>query len=317
MNQLGEWDDARRHLEKYRDLLGEDGPICFQLARALQGLRRFTEAARFYRKALDFDPRSGEVFLGLLRSLEWDVGMDDVGPRFAKLEQPHENFDVCAADCDERKHDGLLERLATAMNKIDPKYAPADYYLALVKARAHKPGEAVPLFKSALVKEKDAAARERYSRAVLTALAEFGAAAEAYAALPDGRTAFRLLAPELVKRFQFDALKETLVAHAKAHADDPLVPLYQAEVYVNEGRYALAEKSFAAALAKKPDPDTLEPFRASRVVAPARLVLAQTPFGNSPPYASPTRITPSCEHCSTHTPEASRIASTFTNTSRG
>src|SRR5262249_33189541 len=65
-----------------------------------------------------------------------------------------------------------------------------------------------------------------------------------------------------------DSLKPLLAAHAKTHANDPLLPFFKGELHAHEGRFALAETEFAAGLAKAPDSDALEPFRASRVLAP-------------------------------------------------
>src|SRR5262249_49138226 len=158
------------------------------------------------------------------------------------------------------KFDVLIEPVALAMRRVDPKYAPVDYYLALLKARTRKPDQAVPLFQAALTRQADAAKRQDYTREFLKAMAAAGPAVEAYQALPDSRAAFRDLAAEILKSYRRDQLSRLVSLHGKKHPDDPLLPLYQAEVYVWEGRYPLAEKTFAAALAKQLDESTLQPF---------------------------------------------------------
>ncbi|HEV3005338.1 MAG TPA: tetratricopeptide repeat protein, partial [Pirellulales bacterium] len=238
-----------------------------QLGIALRGVGRFPDAARLYRGVLDKDPENADAFLGLLRSLAGDGNIEDIGPRFAKLQSPRENFDICAADCDRRQIPQLLEALAQAMRKIDADYAPIDYFLALAKVRAQETDKAVTLFKSALAKQPNARLREDYTQGFLKAMAAAGKYADAYTVAPDSGAAFRLLAAEAVKGYRNDELKKLVAAHAKQHADDPLLPLYQAEVQVRDGRYALAVKTFAAALAKPPDDETLRSFRGSRVLA--------------------------------------------------
>ncbi len=135
LNKLGKWDKALKHLEAYRDLLGDDAMICQELGLSLRGVRRFPEAAKQYRKSLDFNPKDGDVFLGFLKSLD-GTDIADLGKRFEQLGNFHDNFDVFAEDCERREFGALLEPLAQAMRKIDPNHAPVDYYLALSRARA-------------------------------------------------------------------------------------------------------------------------------------------------------------------------------------
>jgi tetratricopeptide (TPR) repeat protein len=101
LNRLGKPDQALEHLRAYRDLLGEDADVCRVVGAALRAQRRFPEAARKYRKALDFNPKEADAFLGLLRSLGADDNKDDLGPRFARLDSLRENFDVFAEECEE------------------------------------------------------------------------------------------------------------------------------------------------------------------------------------------------------------------------
>jgi uncharacterized protein HemY len=267
LNGLGEWGKALRHLEAYRALLGDDAVVCRHLGDALHGLERLPEAAATYRKALDYNPKEADAFLGLVRSLRPQDKRDDVPARFAKLDKLHENFLVCAEDCQEAKDAAGLEQLALAMRKIDPRHAPADYYLSLVRAWAGQADQAVPLFQAALAKEKDAPKREDYRTGFLRAMVQGGKALEAYAVAPAAPETFHFLAAELKQAYRMEDLKRLVALHAGKHPGEPLLPFYRGEVHVWEGNYHLAEKAFAAGLARPPDRPTLERFRSSRVLA--------------------------------------------------
>jgi tetratricopeptide (TPR) repeat protein len=78
---------------------------------------------------------------------------------------------------------------------------------------------------------------------------------------------FRRLAAEMKTTHRTVELRKLVLEHAKNSPDDPLLPLYQAEVYLQQGRYALADRTFTQALDKGPDARTLESFRDSRVLA--------------------------------------------------
>jgi predicted Zn-dependent protease len=268
LNHLGKWEQALKHLEEYRNLLGEDADICHQLGLALHGLGRFPEAARRYRQALDFNPKNDESFLNLIRSLDVADNRDDVGARFAKLDNPAEQFDACAEDCQERQDDDMLDRLASAMRKIDPQCASVDYHLALARARNGRADQAVQLFQTALARQKNQEKRKEYTRAFLQVMASAGQALAAYAAAPDPREGFRLLVAGLMNPSRgADDLERLVAAHGKKTPDDPLLPFYQAEVHVRRERYPLADKTFTAALTGPADEETLHQFRASRVLA--------------------------------------------------
>lgn len=266
-NHLSQWDKALKHLETYRDLLGDDANLCFELGESLRGVGRFPEAQTSYRKSLDYDPKHADAFVGLLRALGPADKKDDIGARFAKLDRLHENFQICAEDCRQARDGEALEQLALAMRKIDPKHESVDYYLVLAKAWTGKAGEAVPLFKAVLARQRDEGKRQEMVTAFLQAMVTADKAMEAYAAVPDAREAFRLLAAELKKSYRTDDLRNLVTLHGKKHADDALLPFYQGEVYVQDMRYALADKAFNAGMAKTPDRVTLEPFRPSRVLA--------------------------------------------------
>jgi tetratricopeptide (TPR) repeat protein len=267
LNRLGKPDQALKHLQAYRDLLGEDAEVCREIGEGLCELHRFDDAAKEYRKALDFNPKEDDAFLGLLRSLGGDSNLDDVGPRFAKLDNLYANFDVCAEDCERREFPELLDPIVQAMRKIDPDYPPVDYYQALVYAQTGRPDEAVRSLESSLRKEKDKQKQQEYRQHFLKAMASGGHYSQAYTAATSPREAFRFLAGEAVKRYRTDALKKLVAAHAQKDASDPVLALCRAEIYVRDGKYALADKGFANALAHRPDAETLQSFRASRVLA--------------------------------------------------
>jgi tetratricopeptide (TPR) repeat protein len=268
LNQMKQYDKALTLMQAYRNVIGDDALVCHDIGVSLSNLNRFPEARDYYRKALDLRSGDAAMFQNYLWSLNGDEeDSDDVGTRFAKLDNLHDNFDKFAADCERRHVPQLLERLAVAMRKIDPEYAPVDYSLACCKARQGQAEEAAALFKAAMVKGKDKNKREEYVTGFVTAMAAAGKSKEAYAVAPDATVAFRILAAEAMKGYQLDELQQLVALHGKEHADDPLLALYQAEIYVREERFALAEKTFAAALAKPLDDETLKPFRGSRVLA--------------------------------------------------
>jgi tetratricopeptide (TPR) repeat protein len=268
-NGLNQWAKALPCLQAYQKLLGDEAVVCYQQGEALRGLQRFQEAASAYRKALDDNAKAEDAFLGLLRVLGEGDKRDDIPVRFAKLDNPREAFVRCAADCAEDEDRVGLEQLALAMRKIDANFAPVDYYLCLARIWSGQAADrAVPLFKASLDKEKDPPKRDEYTLGFLRAMAKAGKVPQAYAAAPDGRKAFRLLAARLKELSRTWALKELVAAHARKHPDDELLLFYQGEVHVWEGNYALAEKAFATGLARRVvDRLTVEEFRASRVLA--------------------------------------------------
>jgi tetratricopeptide (TPR) repeat protein len=266
-NRLQKWEEAMKCLNEYRALLGDDDDVCRELGDALRGLGRFKEAAIEYRKSLDFDPQDADAFAGFLRVLGQGDKMDDVGPRFVKLNDWREHFDVFAADCEQRVFPELLHQLVLTMRNLDPSYPPVDFYGALVEARLRRPPEAVRLIREALRKQPDENQRKEYSRRFLTVMAACGHYKEAYPVVVDAHEAFRVLAAETLKMYRLDDLKALLALHRTKHADDPLLLLYQAEIHLRERRYAEANRLFNEAAQKSVDPEALQSFRASRVTA--------------------------------------------------
>jgi predicted Zn-dependent protease len=267
LNKLGKPEEALKHLQAYRDLLGEDAEVCREIGESLREQHHFPEAAKESRKALDFNPKEADAFFGLLRSLGGDDDKKDVGPRFAKLDSLRENFDVFAEDCERREFPELLDPLVRTMRKLDPDYPPVDFYQALVQARTGHPDEAARSLKSALGKQPDEKQRRQYEQGFLRAMASGGHYAKAYTLASDARQGFRFLAEEALKRFRMDELKLLVADHAKKHAADPLLGLYQAEMHVRLGQFDKADRAFTDALGHRPDAETLRQFRASRVLA--------------------------------------------------
>jgi predicted Zn-dependent protease len=266
-NRLGKWGQALSHLEKYRDLLGDDAALCRELGESLRGLNQFPEARVAYRKSLDYDAKDIDAFLGLIRAIGPGDNADDVGPRFLKLGATPEQFDECAEDCRQGNDGPMMGRLATAMRQVHPDHAPAAFYLALSKSWAGQAGEALPLFRAALDKLKDAGKRSQYLAEYVRAASVAGKISDAYATLPDAREAFRALAAELTRSARTEDLRRLLTAHAEKVPNDPLLPFYRGELYAHQGKYDLAEKAFAEGMAKKQDGINPDDFRASRVLA--------------------------------------------------
>src|SRR5204862_92866 len=104
-------------------------------------------------------------------------------------------------------------------------------------------------FQTVMAKETDAGKRGQYADELLPELGRSGQGAEAYALAPNRQSAFRVLAAELQKSYRQDELRRLVIAHGDKHPSDPVLPLYWAEVYTFEGKYRLADKAFAAALA--------------------------------------------------------------------
>jgi predicted Zn-dependent protease len=267
LNGLGQHDKALKHLEAYRDLLGEDDVVCLQLGEALRATGRFPEARTAFRKALDDNPKNADALGGLLRVLGPEDSREDVGRRFAKLDKPREHFPALAEELKERADGPGMEQLVQAMRQIDPQCPGLAYYHFLAAAWNGRTDQAIPRFRAALAGEKDPRKRQNYTEEFLRAMLRGGKPLEAYAAAGDPRQAFRILAAALKGSYQEDTLRELLAAHARKAPDDPLLPFYQGELYVREERYPLADRTFAGGMAHPPDQIALDEFRASRVLA--------------------------------------------------
>jgi tetratricopeptide (TPR) repeat protein len=266
-NRLGQWDRGLQHLQAYRNLLGDDPNLCREMGLSLRGVRRFAEAAQSYRKALDLNPKDSEAFLGLLMSLAPGDQRDDLGPRFAWLDNPHQNFERFAEECRKIQSAESLVHLVAAMRRIDRRFAAVDFFDALAQVWSGRSDQAVLLFKFALAKQRDEGKRKGYVREFLGTMARAGRSVQAYAASPDPTEAFRLLTVELRTPYRTGELRRLVRAHREKVPDDPLLSFYQAEVHVQNGYYQLADRAFQDALANPLDAATLAGFRASRVLA--------------------------------------------------
>jgi len=266
-NSLSRWKEAFKHLDEYQKLLGDDTLVCSEMGLCLRGLNRFAEAADSYRKALDYDPKNADAFFGLVLSLAPGAKRGDLGKRFAKLDVPHQNYDLFAQDCLQNNDPESLEELALAMTKIDAKYAPAAYHLALAKAKRFKFEEALPLFKTALTLKVDRAARRELSRTFLLAMVHSNKTVETYALAPEAQVAFQILGLELMRNFREHELGRLLTAHEEKLPGDPLAPFLRGAMLVMQQNFKEAEKSFATGMANPPDASILHEFRYNRVLA--------------------------------------------------
>ncbi len=266
-NGLGQWDKAFRHLQAYRNLLGDDPLVCCELGLALRGLQRFGEAQAAYRKSLDLEPNQPDALLGLLNSLAVGEPRGDLGPRFAKLQDPHVHFQTFADDCRPHRDGESMEQLALAMQKLDSEFAAAEYELALARVWTGRSHLAVQPFQAALTKEKDAQRRQDYVVGFCQEMVWAGKPHEAYAAVPDASLAFRHLAAALKKAHRQDDLWELTLRHGKKHPRDAYLHLYRAELHVRDEQYQQAEQQFVAALKQPFEEHVLADFRASRVAA--------------------------------------------------
>ena len=268
-NLQGKWADALKHLTIYQDLLGDDFQVCFELGEALRGLGRIAEARASYRKALEYDPKGADAFLGLVRTLQPGDNRAELAEWFARLENPQHTFDMAADDRVLARDGAALEQLVLAMRKRDPNYSKLDYFQSLALAWAGKTEQALPLFKNALRRQNDPGHRKQWLTLFLQAMVDAGKSLEAYQALPDPRETFRILADDL--RFRPGELKPLLTLHAKNNADDPMLPLCHAHLHVQQGKFAQADQLFEKAFGKKPDRDLLMRYRHDWVTARYRI----------------------------------------------
>lgn len=168
-NRLGRYDQALTHLTAYQKLLGDDANLCMQLGLALHHLERYADAQAQYRKALDDDPTMVDAYLHLVRALADKDAHDDLGPRFVKLGNHVKNFEAVVQECGKYQDGMSLEPVALAMQKLQPRHAPADFQLALARIWQGKIADAVTPFRTALA--KDAGGRKKFVQDFAKALA--------------------------------------------------------------------------------------------------------------------------------------------------
>jgi tetratricopeptide (TPR) repeat protein len=265
-NRANQYARALPLLKGHIDLLGNDWETNRELGDALLGLGRTDQARSAYRKTLDDNPKETHAFVGLLHTIGPDDVCDDLGPRFLRLDNLSQQFETMSEDCRQARDGRSLEQLAAAMRGFDPAYAPAHFALAMAKAWAEQADDAVGAFQAGLNAEPDAGKRRGQTTLFLQAMAASGLARRAYEVAPDRREAFQTMAAELNKAYRKDELRLLVAAHAQRDPGDWLLSLYQAELLVDRGKYAQADKLFAAA-ARGMDARTLDLFRPSRVQA--------------------------------------------------
>ncbi len=268
LNGSNQHEKAVPHLEAFRDLLGDDAPVNFQLGLAYQAVRRPKDAAVEYRKSLDLDPDQAAALLSLIRCIGDEDGREDVGERFAKLADPKAGFDYI---CSELEDDGdeaeALAILCAAMRKIDARHPPLAYYESLGHAHRREPEKAAARFTEALAMQRDAATREKWGRGFLAVLCATGRPEVAYAVLPDKKEGFVRIARHLHERGGRHSLVALCARHARFHPDEPTLPFYRAAGLLAADDPEGADAAFTAGMATKPDAEIVREFRADRVLA--------------------------------------------------
>ena len=283
LNRDAKFAEALQELDALDNLEGPSAASARERGEALRGLNRADEALAAYRKSLDMNPRDAEAFFGYLCAIAPGRLETDVGARFSRIDQPAAHFERFAADCKQANDFHSMKQLAAEMVRIDPRSSLADFYRSLAEARLDSPAAAIASFRSALVKEADARQRIHFGEEFLKAMASCGRAIDAYAVIPDARAAFRVAAADLQRTHQLDPLGRLVRLHSRKHPDDPNLPLYRAELLADDGRYAEAEKAFAAEVAKVPDEMLLQDFQYTRVHVAYRLGKATDALERIPP----------------------------------
>lgn len=266
-DKLGDWRQCLFHADRFRKRLGDDGIVSHVRGDALYALGKNAEAAAAYRTSLDFNPKDAEVFFTLVVRLPKGDRGDDLPARYAKVEKARELFEDWAEQFREQRDSESLGKMAEAMQKLEPQNASPPYYLCLARAWEGRAEPALEALRRAVKLQKDEGRHREYTDGFLQAAVHGGITLEAYAAASNAREAFQVLARRLKEDMLNDDMPGLLAAHAKRDPDDPLLPFHRGELLVRQGRYALADKEFAAAMARKPDDFTAGHFRDSRVTA--------------------------------------------------
>lgn len=270
-SQLNQYDKALELLNSYDAALGDDADVCRELGVAYRGLGRLPEALAQFRKSLDYFPKSSDVYFDFLQLLGPNDQRDDVGPRFAKIENPQLNFENMAQDCLNERDWLSLEPLAAAMAKIEPAMTSPDFYLALARVNMKKVDEAMPLIKRAMQREPNAGIKASYWDRYLQSMVAIGKANEAYGLSPDRKEAFRQIGGELQRSYRHEDLRKLIRVHEKSHPKDPTIALFRAILYVQDGEHEMAETLFADAVKQKVDGVLLGQAHMQRIVNRYRL----------------------------------------------
>ncbi len=258
-------DVALEHAKKFHAILGDDSDACYVMGLAMQRLFRRAEAAAFYRKSLDDDPKHFDSFLNLLNCLNARSPNRDLGERFLDGQKPREKFQQCAETLWRVRNSTALIALAEAIQRIEPMHADAPFYSSLAELNQGKADAAFRLFNIAWKRQAQPERREHYLREFSQAAAQAQESVRAYAGLPVSANAFRHLARELQILYRIDELRELIAQHAKKKSKDPYLRLYQAEVFFADANYLEAKTAYTEAFNQINDLAELEAFRHNRI----------------------------------------------------
>jgi predicted Zn-dependent protease len=145
-----------------------------------------------------------------------------------------------------RKDVDLAAALAGGVSTALPDRSQGIYQRARVELLRGRVDEAVGLYKQALAREPNDQIRRGYTNGFLLDMAPAGKALEGYRAAPDAAAAFRTLGGDLARLHRKDELRRLVEAHRQREPNDRWLRYYEGELLLEEGRYAEAEKVFAA-----------------------------------------------------------------------
>ncbi|MSU80066.1 MAG: hypothetical protein EXS16_18490 [Gemmataceae bacterium] len=253
------------HAKKHHDALGDDHCSCYIMGIALFRLGRRHEAAAFYRKSLDDNPKDFLPFLELLVCLNANEPNGDLGKRFLALQNPAEKFVEFAEKLWQARNGAALTDLTDAMRKLDPQHVDAEFYQALAAMNQGKENVAFRSFANAWKRVSPQERRDYFTREFSQAAANGDAALRAYRELPSQADPFRYLARELWRDFRMEDLRELVDEHAKKKAKDTYLRLYQAELFLQDEDFSAAKTAYAAAATKLNNVAEFNDFRYNRV----------------------------------------------------
>jgi tetratricopeptide (TPR) repeat protein len=279
LNNLGRHAEALAKGEAYQKRAGP-GLSCYDVGVALSHLNRFDEAAAQFRKTLDCTPKDEYVFLALIRCHIGHEDLSDIPERFAKLPDPHKQFETCAEDCVSRRVPRVLDVLVKAMKRVDPAAPRIPYFLALARAQEGNAADALAAYHKAFARMAEFKDQSEFRKRFLKLMAHNGKAAEAYAVVLIPSEEFRILADEARTAYRpAEELRALMAVHAKKNPNDPMMTLYEADLLARDERWAEADVKFTIAARTTWPAGVFESFRTSFVrtryhVGKAREVLA-------------------------------------------
>ncbi|HJT32656.1 MAG TPA: hypothetical protein VJ783_11500, partial [Pirellulales bacterium] len=247
LNGLGRYEEALADAQKYLNLLGDDDTGYFLLGTALAGLGRRQEAADAFRRGLDDYSDSADNMTGLASVLP-DDGLDELAQRFAAFKKPATRF---APIADELLANGQLAALAVIVAKhreLAPRDPRNDFYDGKIHEQRQEYDQAAELFRRALAAASDEQ-KTAFSTALIDTLLAAGKPLEAYSAVPDAATFFKI-ANQLIKEKQPDALDELIGLYSPDHADDSWLPYFRGAVLILRGDYEQAAATMRPMLDK-------------------------------------------------------------------